>query len=68
MRLQINGEEREVPQGVLLGELLRSLGQDPEGMPIAVAVNLHVVSKDDQASLELHEGDRVDVVTAVGGG
>ncbi len=68
MRLRVNGEDQEVAQGLLLGDLLRSLGQDPADMPIAVAVNLEVVPRSEQATLELHDGDRDDVVTAVGGG
>jgi len=68
MTLRINVKEREVREGMVLTELLRSLGKDFEGQAVAVAVNLDIVPRDQQAARLLKEGDRVDVVTAVGGG
>jgi thiamine biosynthesis protein ThiS len=68
VKLRINGEDRQVDAGIYLADLLRSLGQDPEGQPVAVAVNLEVVPRDEQSARLLKEGDRVDLVTAVGGG
>ena len=68
MNLVINGEQREVPPLATLGELLLHLGQTTDKQPMAVAVNLDVVPADDQAEHPLQNGDRVDLVTAVGGG
>jgi thiamine biosynthesis protein ThiS len=66
--LKVNGEGREVPAGMLLNELLQSLGERFEGRSVAVAVNLDIVPREQHAEHALKQGDRVDVVTAVGGG
>ena len=68
INLRINGEERSVPDGHRLSDLLSDIGLDGDDAPVAVALNLQVVPKSEQASTPLNEGDRVDVVTAVGGG
>jgi thiamine biosynthesis protein ThiS len=68
MTMKVNGEDREVPTGMLLSELLRSLGERFEGRSVAVAVNLDIVPREQHAEHVLKQGDRVDVVTAVGGG
>lgn len=67
MTLCINGEPREVPDGTSLDELLVLL-EIPARKGVAVAVNLEVVAHVERAVLKLKGGDRVDVVTAVGGG
>lgn len=66
--LRINGEERSIPDGHRLSDLLADIGLDGDDAPVAVALNLKVVPKDEQANTPLNDGDRVDVVTAVGGG
>jgi len=65
--LCINGQDREVPNNTSLGQLLVLL-DIPARKGVAVAVNLEVVAHSDRAELKLCEGDRIDVVTAVGGG
>ena len=67
MTLSINGEDREVPDGISLEELLVLL-ELPARKGVAVAVNLSVVSHSDRSEFVLGDGDRIDVVTAVGGG
>ena len=67
MRLMVNGEPHEAREGCSLEELLVEL-QVPARKGVAVAVNLQVVPLAERADAQLHEGDRVDVVTAVGGG
>ena len=67
MTLCINGQPREVPDGISLLELLVLL-EIPARKGVAVAVNLEVVAHADRDKLELGDGDRIDVVTAVGGG
>ncbi len=68
MTLTLNGEPVEVPDELDVVALLRHLGRDPDTESIAVAVNLDVVPKAEHATRTLTEGDRVDIVTAVGGG
>jgi sulfur carrier protein len=64
--IQLNGEPREVPEGVTLTGLLRWLGL-PEDR-IAVERNLEIVSKADWENTPVRAGDHLEVVHFVGGG
>ncbi len=66
MKLTVNGEEKRVVDGVTLEGLLRELAL--EKRPIAVELNRSVVPKDRYAATRLAEGDRLEIVTLVGGG
>lgn len=65
MQISINGEPREVPDGVTLEGLLRELKIAER---VAVEVNLEVVRRARHAEHRLRAGDRVEIVTFVGGG
>lgn len=69
VKLHINGEPREVPEGpsgltvsALLSHLEIAPGQ------VAVEVNSAVVRKALHAEHRLRDGDEVEIVTFVGGG
>src|SRR5262249_40885958 len=64
--IMLNGGEREVEEGTILSELLSTLGLPSEGT--AVEVNGRVVPRAAAGDLKLRAGDRVEVVTLVGGG
>lgn len=66
MRLVINGEEKEIQSGNNVEDLLREL--DINGRHIAVALNLEVVPRSRYAETRLKEGDKIEIVHAVGGG
>lgn len=66
MRIQVNGEERELESGATVAGLLQSLGMEVEG--IAVAVNMEIVRRGEYAETKISEGDEVEIVRAVGGG
>lgn len=66
MRIQVNGEAREVPDQLSLQELFAYLGL-PEDR-LAVELNQSVVRRVAWPSTELHEGDRLEIVHFVGGG
>lgn len=65
MHLTVNGEGREVPQGMTVRGLIEHLGL--EG-PVAVERNRAVVPRAEHAKTELAEGDVVEIVHFVGGG
>jgi thiazole synthase len=65
-RITINAEPRTLSFPLTVAELLRELGRDPKRL--AVEVNEQVVRKDEQAARTLADGDRVEIVTLVGGG
>ena len=66
MKLLVNGEARDVPEGITVAKLLEILGT-PQGT-VAVEVNTAVVRRAKHAEAALREGDAVEVVTFVGGG
>lgn len=66
MRIRVNGTEREVEDGTTVEELLRELGLRPE--LVAVERNEQLVARERRALELLASGDRVELVTLVGGG
>jgi sulfur carrier protein len=66
MKVQINGESREVADGSTVAALLRELGVTQPY--VAVELNLEVVPRAQHRETILREGDRMEVVTLVGGG
>ena len=66
IRVTVNGEARQVPSGTTVLGLLGLLQVDPAR--VAVERNLDVVPRRAHATTVLDEGDRVEVVTFVGGG
>lgn len=66
IRPLVNGEPLELPVGTSLAELLVRLGLDRRR--VAVEVNLEVIPRARHESLRLQDGDRLEIVTFVGGG
>jgi sulfur carrier protein len=66
MTIQVNGESRELPSGSTVAALLGSLGVTQPH--VAVELNLEVVPRAQHGETVLREGDRLEVVTLVGGG
>jgi len=62
----VNGQPREVPEGSTAGDLVAALGFS--GRPLAVEVNEQVVPRTRLADCRLASGDRLELVTLVGGG
>ena len=66
MRISVNGDARDVPDGSTVEALLRSLDAQRDGT--AVALNDGVVPRARHADTPLHEGDRLEIIVAVAGG
>ena len=66
MRVKVNGEARELPEGSTLADLMTALKLPKDGF--AVAVDRAVVPRGEHASTPLREGQAVEVIRAVGGG
>ncbi|HBO69814.1 MAG TPA: thiamine biosynthesis protein ThiS [Deltaproteobacteria bacterium] len=62
----VNGEKRVVAPGATVLQLLRELSL-PESR-VAVERNLSIVRKAEYGETLLEEGDRLEIVTFVGGG
>ena len=66
MRVIVNGESREVTGGTTVEELLREL--EVRAALVAVEVNGTVIPRRQRTETAVQEGDRIEIVTFVGGG
>ena len=66
LRIQINGEPREVEGDTSLPELVASLNLKAE--QIAIELNQEVIRRAQWESIVLHADDRLEIVHFVGGG
>ena len=66
MRIEINGEPREVAPHFTVLSLIESLGL--VGKPVAVERNAQIVPRAQHGETRLAEGDKLEVVQFVGGG
>jgi thiamine biosynthesis protein ThiS len=66
MNVFVNGESRPCDEGATVRSLLRGLDL-PESR-VAVERNRALVRKTDYADTALADGDRIEIVTFVGGG
>ncbi len=68
LRVTINGEDRELPDGATVASVVASLHNAPEGRGVAVALEGEVVPRAQWLDTELPDGAAVEVVVAVQGG
>lgn len=66
MRIQVNGESQELPDGISLEDLIHKLSLQP--VRIAIELNRSVARRSEWATTMLNEGDRIEIVHFVGGG
>lgn len=66
MRIEVNGEEREVGTDATLNDLVKQLALPPERL--AVERNREVVRRAEWPQTKLTAGDRIEIVHFVGGG
>ncbi len=66
VELSVNGQPERLPDGTTVADLVAAWCPSPQG--IAVACNREVVPRSAWAHTALHDGDRVEIVTAAAGG
>ena len=66
MQIVVNGTDRAVPDGLTVALLLESMAL--AGKRVAVERNGEIVPKSLHAEAALADGDRLEIVVAVGGG
>ena len=66
MRIQLNGEPRDPEAGTTIATLLEA--EDLAQRRVAVEVNGEIVPRGLHAGHRLHDGDKVEIVHALGGG
>ena len=66
MQLLVNGKPSELPTGLTARQLVEHL--DLGGKRIALEVNGEIVPRSAYAQRRLQEGDKIEIVHAIGGG
>jgi sulfur carrier protein len=66
MNIILNGQQREVPEGTSVRSLIEQVGLGKSAC--AAEINQQLVPRRDHESKILIEGDRVELVSLVGGG
>lgn len=66
MRIEVNGEPRELSDGTTLSQLIAEL--DYAGERIAVELNREVIRRKLWDDTELNNNDKIEIVHFVGGG
>lgn len=66
MQITVNGDARQVPEGMTLQGLIENLGLVEAR--VAVERNREVVTRANYPLTSLVDGDRLEIVTFVGGG
>ena len=66
MEVIVNGQSRQVAEGTTVADLLEELGLARKY--VAVEVNLQLVPRQQHGEHRLAPGDRLELVTLVGGG
>ncbi len=68
MRLVVNGDPLEMEDSSTVAALVDRVVDAPGGRGTAVAINGEVVPRAEWPEASLEEGDKVEVLKAVGGG
>ncbi|TFH44490.1 MAG: sulfur carrier protein ThiS [Lysobacterales bacterium] len=66
MNIVLNGEKRGLDDALTLRGLIDRL--ELNGKRLAIEVNEEVVPRSQHSEYRLHDGDRVEIVHAIGGG
>ncbi|HYE64868.1 MAG TPA: sulfur carrier protein ThiS [Pyrinomonadaceae bacterium] len=66
MKIEINGERRDVPDRISISDLIKHLALAPERL--AIELNREVIRRADWPHTQLSEDDRLEIVHFVGGG
>ncbi len=66
MEIRLNGNNREIAEGLTLARLLAELSLEPSR--VAIQVNARIIKRECYAQQELRPGDSVEIVTFMSGG
>ena len=66
IQISVNGQSQQVPPGISVSGLIEALALT--GKRVAVDCNGEIVPRSRHAEATLQDGDRLEIVVAVGGG
>ncbi|MBM4122264.1 MAG: sulfur carrier protein ThiS [Nitrospira sp.] len=65
-QIQVNGEARTARSGITVADLLREIEVKPDR--VAVELNLEILDRQEFDRRNLSEGDRIEIISFIGGG
>jgi sulfur carrier protein len=68
MRIELNGQSRELPDGSTLADAVRAAGAEAGARGVAVALDAEVVPRGEWTATKLEEDGKVEVLAAIQGG
>ncbi|MGO1499763.1 MAG: sulfur carrier protein ThiS [Marinobacter sp.] len=66
MQVQVNGEALALPAGATVAALVEKMALT--GKRLAVEINEDIVPRSQHPTVTLNDGDRIEIVHAIGGG
>jgi thiamine biosynthesis protein ThiS len=66
MKIVVNGEEHGAEEPLTVAQLLQRLNLRSE--QVAVEINLKILDRGDFPTWNLHDGDKVEILSFIGGG
>lgn len=66
MKIVVNGEQQEAEENLTVAHLLQRLHLRSE--QVAVEINLTILDRNDFPTRNLHDGDKVEILSFIGGG
>lgn len=66
LHVSVNGSMMEIAEGTTISDLLKIL--EIGNVPVAVELNLEIVSKSEYMNRTINDGDKIEIVHFVGGG
>ncbi len=66
MRIMVNGQPKDYPEPLTVGELLQALGIDPR--TVVVERNLEILDRPVMDGKAIRDGDAIEIIRFVGGG
>ncbi|WP_342348802.1 sulfur carrier protein ThiS [uncultured Nitrospira sp.] len=66
MKIVVNGEQREAEDPLTVAQLLETLHLRSD--QVAVEINLTILDRGDFLNWNLHDGDKVEILSFIGGG
>jgi len=66
MKIVVNGEQQEADESLTVAQLLQNLNLRSE--QVAVEINLKILDRSAFPAWNLHDGDKVEILSFIGGG
>jgi len=66
IKIKLNNQDKDIEDNSSISALIKLLGLNPHS--IVTEVNLNIIKKDKRENYILKDGDKVEIITFLGGG